>query len=34
MLHLRRLQDDGMFDRFHGHVEELWSDARPVRPEA
>jgi hypothetical protein len=34
MLHLRRLHDDGMFDRFHGHVEELWSDARPVRPEA
>ena len=24
-LHLRRHQDDGMFDRFASHVEELWT---------
>ena len=30
MLHLRRLQDDGRFDRFHRHAEELCSDGRPV----
>jgi transcriptional regulator with XRE-family HTH domain len=30
MLHLRRLQNDGMFDRFASHVEELWSEGRAV----
>ncbi|MEV1008538.1 hypothetical protein [Streptomyces sp. NPDC049881] len=30
MLHLRLLQDDGLFDRFASHVETLWSEARPV----
>ncbi|MEU9336698.1 DUF5919 domain-containing protein [Streptomyces sp. NPDC048290] len=29
-LHLRRHQDDGLFDRFASHVEELWSRGRPV----
>ncbi|MCZ9353000.1 DUF5919 domain-containing protein [Streptomyces mutabilis] len=29
-LHLRRHQDDGMFDRFASHVEELWTRGRPV----
>lgn len=29
-LHLHRHQDDGMFDRFASHVEELWSRGRPV----
>ncbi|MEX2969248.1 DUF5919 domain-containing protein [Streptomyces sp. C184] len=29
-LHLRRHQDDGMFDRFASHVEELWGRANPV----
>ncbi|WP_341829945.1 hypothetical protein [Streptomyces hainanensis] len=33
MLHLRRLQDDGMFDRFASHAEELWRDGRRVGPE-
>lgn len=28
MLHLRRMQPDGLFDRFRYHVEELWSRAR------
>ncbi|MBN3929166.1 helix-turn-helix transcriptional regulator [Streptomyces verrucosisporus] len=26
MLHLRRLQDDGMFDRFASHAEALWKE--------
>lgn len=30
MLHLRRLQDDGMFDRFASHVDELWKQGRAV----
>ncbi|WP_405941650.1 hypothetical protein [Streptomyces sp. NBC_00207] len=30
MLHLRRLQTDGMFDRFAQHVDALWEGARPV----
>ncbi|MDT0447293.1 XRE family transcriptional regulator [Streptomyces johnsoniae] len=30
LLHLRRLQDDGMFDRFAAHVETLWAEGRPV----
>lgn len=30
MLHLRRRQDDGLYDRFASHVEALWSEARPV----
>jgi transcriptional regulator with XRE-family HTH domain len=29
-LHLRRCQDDGIFDRFAMHVRELWDSARPV----
>ncbi|MBQ0947639.1 helix-turn-helix transcriptional regulator [Streptomyces sp. RK76] len=29
-LHLRRHQDDGMFDRFAAHVEELWTRGTPV----
>ncbi|MEU6758007.1 XRE family transcriptional regulator [Streptomyces sp. NPDC046685] len=31
MLHLRRRQADGMFDRFAAHVEELWSRGRDIR---
>ncbi|TDC26339.1 XRE family transcriptional regulator [Streptomyces sp. 8K308] len=34
MLHLRRLQDDGMFDRFASHADELWREGRPVDPPA
>ncbi|MFC4494015.1 hypothetical protein ACFPA8_07705 [Streptomyces ovatisporus] len=30
MFHLRRLGDDGLFDRFSGHVKALWSGGRPV----
>ncbi len=30
MLHLCRLQDDGMFDRFAQHIETLWDAGRPV----
>ncbi|MET8142106.1 helix-turn-helix domain-containing protein [Sphaerisporangium sp. NPDC005288] len=30
MLHLRRSQDDGLFDRFAYHVSELWTAGRPV----
>ena len=30
LLHLRRKQDDGLYDRFASHVEELWARARPV----
>ncbi|MET8777412.1 DUF5919 domain-containing protein [Nocardia sp. NPDC004654] len=30
MLHIRREQDEGMFDRFHDHVEELWSRGRSI----
>ncbi|MFD4353632.1 DUF5919 domain-containing protein [Nocardia sp. NPDC058518] len=30
MLHLRREQPDGMFDRFTEHVEELWSRGRNI----
>lgn len=30
MLHLKRYQDDGLYDRFAYHVNELWSDGRPV----
>ncbi|WP_324609090.1 MULTISPECIES: XRE family transcriptional regulator [Streptomyces] len=29
-LHLRRCQDDGMFDRFASHVQELWTRGAPV----
>ncbi|MEU8912249.1 XRE family transcriptional regulator [Streptomyces nigrescens] len=29
-LHLHRYQDDGIFDRFASHVEELWSNGTPV----
>ncbi|CAL9457466.1 hypothetical protein SUDANB120_02568 [Streptomyces sp. enrichment culture] len=31
MMHLRRYQADGMFDRFAAHVEELWSRGRDIR---
>lgn len=34
LLHLRRRQDDGMFDRFAAHVDELWARARPMRDTA
>ncbi|MGW2041424.1 XRE family transcriptional regulator [Streptomyces virginiae] len=30
MMHLRRRQPDGMFDRFAAHVEELWSRGRGI----
>lgn len=30
MLHLRRLQPDGLFDRFAQHAEALWAGGRPV----
>ncbi|MFI6733207.1 hypothetical protein ACIBI9_09775 [Nonomuraea sp. NPDC050451] len=30
MLHLRRYQDDGLFDRFAYHASELWSNGRDV----
>lgn len=30
MLHLRRLEDDGLYDRFAGHVAALWAEGRPV----
>ncbi|WP_329879358.1 MULTISPECIES: XRE family transcriptional regulator [unclassified Streptomyces] len=30
MMHLRRAQDDGVFDRFAGHTEELWAKGRDV----
>ncbi|MEU6966700.1 hypothetical protein AB0A71_02965 [Kitasatospora aureofaciens] len=30
MLHLRRNQPDGMFDRFADHVEELWGRGRDI----
>lgn len=33
-LHLRRRQDDGLFDRYAAHVDHLWSGARPVWPDA
>ena len=28
MMHLRRYQDDGLFDRFGYHASELWSNGR------
>ncbi|MFJ9340968.1 XRE family transcriptional regulator [Streptomyces sp. NPDC101733] len=31
MMHLRRRQTDGMFDRFAAHVEELWSRGHDVQ---
>jgi transcriptional regulator with XRE-family HTH domain len=34
LFHLRRLQEDGMYDRFASHVAELWNEARPVWPHA
>lgn len=30
MLHLRRLGDDGLYDRFASHVTALWETGRPV----
>ncbi|MFF7407823.1 hypothetical protein [Streptomyces lydicus] len=30
MLHLRRLEDDGLYDRFASHVAALWEGGRPV----
>ncbi|MFD7883122.1 DUF5919 domain-containing protein [Streptomyces bauhiniae] len=32
MLHLRRLGDDGLYDRFAAHVTALWENGRPVPP--
>lgn len=29
MLHIRRVSDDGLYDRFSSHVKELWANARP-----
>ncbi|MCO5970139.1 hypothetical protein [Actinoallomurus soli] len=34
MLHIRRCQDDGLYDRFACHVTDLWKSGRPVSPEA
>ncbi|GAA3293244.1 hypothetical protein [Streptomyces cinereospinus] len=31
MLHLRRLGDDGLYDRFASHVAALWEGGRPIR---
>lgn len=33
-LHLRRQQDDGIFERFASHTEELWKRGAPVWEEA
>lgn len=33
MLHLRRCQDDGLFDRFAFHVAELWDTSRAINLE-
>lgn len=30
MMHLRRAQDDGVFDRFAGHTEDLWAKGRDI----
>ncbi|MFI0410414.1 XRE family transcriptional regulator [Actinomadura sp. 3N508] len=30
MLHLKRHQDDGLYDRFAYHVTELWNTGRPI----
>ncbi len=30
MFHIRREQNDGMFDRFMEHVDELWSRGRDI----
>ncbi|MEV6758482.1 XRE family transcriptional regulator [Streptomyces sp. NPDC051214] len=30
LMHLRRVKEGGMFDRFAEHAEELWSRSRPV----
>ncbi|MEU4541611.1 hypothetical protein AB0G15_42965 [Streptosporangium sp. NPDC023825] len=30
VMHLRRYQDDGLFDRFGYHAFELWSNGRDV----
>ncbi|WP_230420936.1 hypothetical protein [Actinomadura soli] len=30
MLHIRRQQDDGLYDRFAYHVTELWNGGRPI----
>ena len=30
LMHLRRRDDGGMFDRFSDHADELWTRARPV----
>jgi len=32
MLHLRRLSEDGLYDRFASHVTALWETGRPVWP--
>lgn len=30
MFHIRRLEDDGLYDRFISHVNALWEDGRPL----
>jgi hypothetical protein len=30
MLHIRRCQDEGLYDRFSYHVSELWESGRPT----
>jgi hypothetical protein len=30
MLHLQRMQDGGLYDRYAYHVAELWRAGRPV----
>lgn len=32
MMHLRRHQDDGLYDRFVGHTEQMWNAARTTWP--
>ncbi|MFE3503485.1 DUF5919 domain-containing protein [Kitasatospora sp. NPDC059160] len=32
LMHLRRSGENGMFDRFAEHIEELWSRGRDIRP--
>ncbi|MEZ0067355.1 hypothetical protein ABIA32_003368 [Streptacidiphilus sp. MAP12-20] len=30
LLHLRRAEDSGLFDRFRDHAEELWERGTPI----
>ncbi|WP_409237331.1 XRE family transcriptional regulator [Streptomyces sp. PA5.6] len=34
LMHLRQVEEGGMFDRFSEHAEELWSRSRPVQEPA